>query len=231
MTDILFQYQELGSALRKLDLELQSSEERKRRNQLSNFLKAAEESLHKMEKRAADINALLARHEKAFAASQAELNNLTKQGEAASTYEQASASASRLKELDNGLSTLNKEILSLQAEAEELIKTYEDYRNKVPQAQKQLRRSREIIEEQRAKQEPQRKEITDKMNELVGKIDAYFVDKYQKLAAQNIHPAFVRLTSTGQCGGCLIELPMQTKFKLEEKGHIECDNCRRVILK
>lgn len=231
MTDIIFDYQELGNALRKLDMELQSNEERKRRNQLSGFLKSAEESLRKMEKRAGDVNALLEKNEAALSGCQTELTNIVKQMDSAKTSNQAQTCMNAARELETTLGALLKEIGALQAEAEELAKSYEDYKNKVPQAQKQLKKSREILDAERAKQEPQRNELLAKMNELVKKMDPYFVDRYQKLTSQNIFPPFVRLTVAGQCGGCLIELPMQTRFKLDEKGYIECDNCRRVILK
>ena len=83
--------------------------------------------------------------------------------------------------------------------------------------------------------EAKKGQINVKLNVIAKEIDPAIMDAYQKRRKEGVFPVVVPLMEEGKgnyfCGGCRTQLPFASINKINDKGYVNCDHCRRIIYK
>ena len=231
MLDKILEYQTLDSQIKAIELELSSTEERKRSRALLQFLKETEEKLKKMEQYVSEIaikyNSIKEQYDtnsKLLKEYSVAVNNVLDEDE-------LNYLRKKYENLVHVITNIEKEINAIMQEANSIAKQFDECKAKLPVAKKQYAEVKEKFDAIRKQKEPEISEIQRKKSELEKFIPADVLTLYKELRDQNISRPFVKLEEPNRCGGCRMELSMDKMSTIESKGYIRCESCHRVIYK
>lgn len=228
MQEIL-KYQELDSKIRKLELELASSKNRKGATEMQQYLKDGQAKLIKLEGVA---------------------ENLSKQYEkAVSLYkefiEKIEKLAKSIDELDNGKSTdldnilnnyintsetLENNINALAGKLSAANKEVEVLMNNAKKAKHNLEIFKTNYGKEREKFEPEIIKLKEELVKQKTKVSPSLLSKYLTKAEGKLFPIYVQ-EAKGRCSGCRMEISASKLSALNSGSAIECENCGRFIYK
>jgi predicted nucleic acid-binding Zn-ribbon protein len=225
----LIAYQEVDAKLRKIEMELAKSEERKKMSDAKKFLKGVQEKLDKINLRASELNQA---YESAIK-KQKELHakSLDFSGPLKSVEEvnEAEYLLKKADELDALLKTLTSDIERLENEIKGLIVEYKTLATQTKKYQEVYAENKSKYDELKGAREGEMKQIEKELSALAKDIDASVLELYNK--KRNDEKIFPILFECREnvCGACNMELPSLTISKLKGGEIIECDQCRRLI--
>ena len=227
----MLRYQQIDGQIKSIISRLNGSDECIRGKKLGQFLKESEEKLKKMNKRAEELNASVARLKNVYAQSVKDFDEMEKGVEAAIDREELNYLTKKLSETTKSLGAIEKELNAAVREMEDITKRYDELRGKVPTAQSQYKDCRGKFEKMKKDCEPEVSRLRSQLQALEKEIPPEIMEKYQKLRGQKIYPVIVPLAGGNKCGGCQMEVSIGAKGKLDEKGFVDCENCQRLIYK
>ncbi len=225
----LIAYQEVDGGLRKIELELAKSEERKKMSDAKKFLKGVQEKLDKINLRALELyqayeNAI--KKQKDLHAKSVEFSGTI---DAIEEVNEAEYLLKKADELDGGLRALSAEIEKIEAEIKAVVLEYKTLASQTKKSQEVYTEFKAKYEALKASKESEIKEIEAKLSALAKDIDKEVIDLYNK--KRNDEKIFPILFECREnvCGACNMELPSLTISELKGGKIIECDQCRRLI--
>ncbi len=228
MLEEILKYQKKDGELLKIEKAISESKAKQVVNQMVEIVKNAQQKLKTIEK---DSEKLLTEFEKLNQAAQnqnAELEKLVKQKLESQTENDLKDIEKKIKDITTNILILQKNSKKLASKIEQAIKDFEQTRNEGVVAkqkhQKGMLAYTKLVEEGNEKTEKLKTDLLA----LEKKIDPKLLAKYKTMREDKKFPVFVPLLNNS-CGGCAMELAMSKKHILEEKGILECENCRRII--
>ena len=230
MIQELIQYQEIDRKLRKIEVELASSDERKKMAERKKYVTTVNETAATLEKRAED---LLERYAK-LRNSHAELSKaLDEHEELAGNMEMESEEEleyfeKRVNRVAESLKGVEGELANVTREMDETAKAFADLRKKFDQAKEEYKFYREKYEALKASRQDQISAVNAELERAAKSVPAEILEKYQQKRKDKIFPVLVPLR-LDSCGGCSMQISLAQRSQLEKNGFIECENCRRVI--
>ena len=229
MIEELLEYQKVDGELRKVELELGASDERKKMMQARKVMKNAESRIAAHDKRAVElkqsIEALSQRcNEIAKAIGEySELDELV-EGGADITFYKKNAQA-----LSDRLRALKAELQKVLAEAESVSQEYKKLMEQGKQMNKQYKEFGKKYQELEGSRAAEVEGIKSRLGTIAAKLPKEILERYQVKRRENIFPVVVPLTNN-MCM-CGMDLPLSHQSKLAGGHVIECENCHRFIYK
>ena len=225
----LLDYQKADGELRKIEMELAASEERKKYVQAKKFMEVAREKLETQDKRAVELRnmrdelaARVAEMTKTIA-EYAELDEMLEGGGDLAFYKKNAQAL--LEKLRSVKSELNKLIAEVNAAAEE----YKKFKEQTIAMQKQYKEYNEKFKAIRSSRAEEVKAINGKMAALSKKIAPNILEVYDMKRKENIFPIIVPLN--GEFCVCGRDFPLAQQGTLAGGNMVECENCRRLVYK
>ena len=203
MQEIL-KYQEIDSKLRKLEAELNGSQNRKNAQEMQQYLKDGQAKLIKLEEVSKNLNEQYLKATKLYNDYVAKLESLSKQVE--------SVKDGKTQELE----TVIQNLFTTADNAKKARHNLEIYKAS--------------FAKEKEKVEPEIIRLREEKNKQRTKVDPKLLAKYNAKSEGKIFPIFVPETNS-RCGGCRMEIPAGKLADLKNKGLIECENCGRLIYK
>lgn len=230
MIEALLKYQETDKNLRKIELELSGSEERKKAVSAKKYLDGVEETIAKLETRAAELNS-------AFVAATAELTKMKEQeAEFQNAFDGISDEGSAnylMKKTDEILAKikqLSQEVNRVSGEMQAVLKDYAALKNNTKTAQAQYAEYGKKYNELKASKKQEMESIEKELAVLKKDVDPALMERYLKKRAEKIFPIVFEIKGN-VCGACNMELSMAELSKLKNGEITECEQCRRLLYK
>ena len=231
MSEKLMKYQELDGKIKKIISELNKTNEVITNKKLTNFLKDAEENLKKMETKAKDINGQMLKLGEKYSEGIKTVGELQSGVDKAIDKEELRYILKKIGDVGKSIAVVEREMLTLQKETDEILTKYDALRTQVPIAQKQYGESKIKVSELRKEKEPEIAKLKKELESMEKGIDQKTLEKYKQLKSQNIFPVYVMVTSGGKCGGCQMDFSSGTINQLTDNNFIICETCGRMVSK
>lgn len=230
MIDALLKYQETDKKLRKIELELSGSEERKKAFSAKKYLDGVEETVTKLEFRASELNL-------AFNAATAELSKMKEQeAEFQHAFNGISDEGSAtylIKKTDEILSKIKQliqEVNKISGEMQSVLKDYAALKNNTKTAQAQYAEFGKKYNDLKASKKDEMDSIEKELAVLKKDVEPALMERYLKKRAEKIFPIVFEIKGN-VCGACNMELSMAELSKLKNGEITECEQCRRLLYK
>ncbi len=225
----LLEYQKLDGELRKIEMELNATEEKKKLSQAKVVMRNAEMRIAAQDKRAVEIrhlrDSLIARVEETSKAisEYSEVEELVEGGGDVSFYKKSA------QQLLDKIRALKQELNKLLAEVEQLSAEYKKLMEQGKQMNKQKKEYAEKYKQVQAKYADRIEELNKKMEETAKKIPPEILDRYKLKRTEKVFPVLVPLA--GDMCVCGMDLPLAQRNRIAGGNIIECENCHRFIYK
>ena len=222
----MIEYQKLDGQIRKLELELKNSEERKNASKMQDYLKDSQAKLAKVEETSEKLVVLYKKAQAAYNDFMDKLDKLVKEGlgenakEVTQRLEKANAFNSAVVKLEKDLESLQASIVKVNNEFDLIMKN-----SKTAKANFEVYKNR--FNELKAKKDPEIAQLKARCDKISVGLDAELLARYKR-KADSKYPVFVP-EKDGRCGGCRMEISGSKLKSLKENGYIECENCGRII--
>lgn len=216
----LLKYQRIDGEIRKLNGELNSSESRKKVNEIQQYMRDTQNKIIALDGVASNIVESLERIKKDYSAVVDKIELLLKN--------EGSVSQDEIMRLAEKLSRLERELNNLQNKLVSISKDFDALMKNAMVAKNNLKFHKKEYEDQKNSFEPKIAALQSDLNEQKKKVSAELMAKYLSKADGKYFPVFVPLKDN-RCGGCRMEVPAGKIKDLELKHMIECENCGRVI--
>lgn len=229
MIQELLQYQDIDKKLRKLEQEVYNSEERKKAQAAKNFLLESEETVSKIDMKAAD---LLNMYNKVKTVYNDRLSVIAEYEKTVSTLtsgDELSYLTKKVNALSDDIRALEREISNISRDMEEVSKSFVAFRNKHNAARKNYVENKQKFDEIKKEKAEAFAAVKKTLEELAKKIEVKSVlEKYNKKRNDKIFPVLVPCRDN-MCGGCSMQIPLNEVDRLKQNKVIECEHCRRLI--
>ena len=226
----LLKYRQEDEKLIKLEQEAASSEERKRYVQAKNFMTKAPEKLDQIDAKAAELERMASRLDKAYE----ELAESLKDFDALDEMVEEGANVAFYKKsalaLQDKIKSLKNEISSLTANVKSVDEEYKTLKKKVIAMQKQYKESYAVYTAYRDEKKNEMAVIEAELKKLAKGIDPAILAKYNTKRSERIFPIICEVKAD-RCSKCGIELSLAGKETLSSGGVVECENCHRFLYK
>lgn len=225
----LLEYQRVDGELRKIENELNATEEKKKLNQARSVMKNAEARIAAQDKRAVELKAL--RDSLAFRveetsraiAEYSDVEEIVEGGGDVSFYKK------NAQQLLDTLRALKADLAKLLAEVEQLSAEYKKMMEQGKQMNKQYKEYSEKFKEVQKKRAGETEALQQKLEEIAKRIPSEILEKYRQKRKEKVFPVLVPLA--GDMCVCGMDLPLAQRGRLAGGNIIECENCHRFIYK
>lgn len=225
----LLEYQRLDGELRKIEMELNGTEEKKKLNQAKIVMRNAEQRIAAQDKRAVELKALrdslIARVDETSKAiaEYSDVEELVEGGGDVGFYKKSA------QQLMDRVRSMKSELNKLIAEIEQLTAEYKKLMEQGKLMSRQKREYTEKFKEVQAKYADRIAQLNSQMEEAAKKIPPEILDRYRQKRKEKIFPVLVPLN--GDMCVCGMDLPLAQRNSLAGGNVIECENCHRFIYK
>lgn len=230
MIEEILKYQAKDAELRKIEVELANSEERKKTVSAKKFIEGSSENIDKLDLKATE---LISAYEKA---TQEQIKLKEQQDEiehALSTVNDENAASFLLKkaeELLNKVKNLGQEAKRISNEIQSIIRDYAQLKNNLSVAKTQFNEYGEKYQALKASKKDEMDKLNKELLVLRKKVDPALMESYDKKRKEKLFPIIFE-AKEDVCGACSMNLSMIDIAKLKNGEIIECDNCRRLLYK
>ncbi len=228
MIEKLLKYQETDAKLKKIEMELSSSEERKKAVSAKKYLDSVEENVNKLDGRSTELNANFENAVNLKAHLEEQGKELMHAVESIEDVTEATYLLKKAEELEGKIKSLSSEIARLSEEIQAVTKEFATIKSTTKAAQAQYAEYGQKYNELKASKKPEMDKIKNELETLSKDIPAELREKYNSKRAAKIFPVVVAL-SGNNCGNCRMELSMSELSKLKGGEVIECENCRCLL--
>ena len=228
MIEQLLKYQEVDAKLRKIEVELSGNEDRKKAIVAKKYLEGVEETLEKLEARAAELASAYERVS----------DDLERMKEASEEFATAFEGANELGETDYLLKrtekiqgiikNLSAEANKISEEMKKVLKDYSELKTNTQTYKAQLAECGKKYNELKDSKKDEMDKIKAELEVIKKTVDPSLMARYEEKRKEKIFPIVVEAREQ-YCGACNMELPMAATHKLKSGEVIDCDQCKRMI--
>ncbi len=227
MQDIL-KYQDVDYKIKKIEGEILSSESRQNAGKMQQYLKDSQNKIMQLENSSGKVVETYKKATKLYNDFVDKLSELNKKIEG-STLENIDGLKELVSKYYDILSKLEREISSLSNQINNINKDFDNVMKNARTARKNLEVYKEEYSKLKSSKEPEIAALKKELENLKAKVNPELLKKYLA-KKEGKFPVFVP-EKDGRCGGCRMEIPGSKLNELTSGGHIECENCGRVIYK
>ena len=231
MIEELLNYQEVDKKLKKIEQDIALSDDRKKAILAKNYIVESEELAAKIDSKAIELINLFNKmqenyktHIETVKEYEALAESLTDSQEISYLNKKVSQEFASVKVIEDDISVLKTDI-------ENTNKAFNDFKKKFIAAKADYTKYKDDFDKFKESKASEIKEIEEELLKLSKKMEKPLIDKYNKKRTDNIFPVVVSLQGANMCGGCNTELPLNALNKFKTEQFIECENCRRIIIK
>lgn len=222
----LLKFQNIDAELRKVSAGLFSSQNRKKANEMQQYLKDIQNKLFSLDENAGLVASQVEKVKQEYNDIVLKIENVLKANAASS--EELERSENEVVRLSERLSKIEKDLNNLQTKLVLINKDFEALMKNAKTARGNLNYYKQEYNKQKAQFEPQIEKLKAELEEQKKKVKPELLQKYYAKAEGKIFPIFVPLKDN-RCGGCRMEVPAGKIKDLQTKKIIECENCGRII--
>lgn len=226
----MLQYQKIDMELRKLNRQVNASEEKEVMNKMMAYVKDAQNVSNGLEGKAGKLIDEYLNLKNNYDENIKKVQKLT----STTNYK----SDEEFKNAYNQINTLSSELYMIERnlnifinKAKQLLKDFEVTKNNVIKARGKYKASKENYEKSVSDLEPKINELKAQRKALEKSIDPVLLEKYKSMKNDNIFPVFVPLLDGKTCYGCRMEIASSKLDKLNSVEFITCEHCGRLIYK
>ena len=228
MIEELLAYQAADAGLRKIETELSKSVERKKAVAARRYLDGVEESVNKLDARAAK----LAEEYEKLCDEQVKLKEqegeFQRATEGVEDETEAAYLIKKIDELSQKIKVLSGKAAKLSDEIAIVAKEYMRIKNETKAAQAQYAENGKKYNDFKASFKEEKEKVEKELAELAKKVEPALMERYLKKRAGKIYPVVYEVNGS-VCGACNMELPMSELGKLKNGEIIDCDQCGRLL--
>ena len=228
MIQELIQYQEIDRKLRKIEVSLANSEERKAVLERKKYLTGVEDSATMHEKKAEDLLARYQKLKSSYEALVKTVEEYTKLSETLEGEDEIEYFERKVNQVMDSLHAIEGELVAVTKEMEETGKSFAELRKNFTKAREGFKAYRAKYDALKATRAPEVEAINAELAEAAKSVDPEILEKYKRKRKDKIFPVLVPMKADS-CGGCSMQIPLNQMNRLKKEGHIECENCHRVI--
>lgn len=224
----LVEYQKVDAKLFELQKNLNKSPNKEKCAQLSSAAKDSQQKSIKLEEQASTVSAELSQLVKQADQIKKRIKSfISKDVEKMSGEDldvnitQKDALSQELSAIDKKATKLAETVNSILTEFNKTIQIYNMAKSKYVQA-------KAAYDKEIAEISPKMQALETELKAIEKNIDPSSIEEYKKRRSDKTFPVLVPLSGRA-CGGCHMEMPISSIAKLEEKGYLVCENCRRII--
>lgn len=228
MLEKLLAYQTADKKLRDIEKTLAESVERKKALNAKKYLDGVEESVAKLDLRAAELSSAFEKAEEdqiKLKEQEAELNNSLEHLE---DEKAAEFLIKKADELMGKIKSLEERIGKISTEIQGILKEYENIKATTQKAQVQYKENAPKYKALKDSVQAQADEIKKELDLLAKDVDPELMKRYQAKRADKMYPIVYPVRSN-MCGACNMELPSAALGKLKKGELVECDQCGRIL--
>ena len=230
MIQELLNYQAVDAGLRKIEQAIAGSEERKKYLQSKKFLETVDETLARLESRAAELNAFYAKINADSEKLRDALADYDHALEGSESREEIEYLARKAGELLDQLKKAEGDATRVSDEIDALVRNYGDLKKKTKAAQETYLEYGKKYKELKAGKAGEKEEIEKQLAELEKGIPAALMQRYAAKRADKIFPVLVKSNGLS-CSACGMDISISEQSKLDNREITECENCRRLLYK
>ncbi len=225
-------YQQLDGELRRIDRELRKNENFVKRRQYKAARQECEETIARLDARAAELKAQLAIAQQAVQKTEEVIEEHSREIGTLEDEDELNYMNKKLNEQISELNAAEKEVKRILRECEDIVKAFDEAAAKLPRLIAGYRKYDEEFNRSAAELKPRVNEIRAKQAELRKSIDDQIYDVYKKIFDGGLYPVFVPLEDGARCGGCRMEMPRAVvDAQFADKPYMKCEHCGRIIFK
>lgn len=226
----LLNYQEIDKDLKKIEQEIALNEDRKKALTAKAYAVEGEELAAKIDRRAIELINVFHKLKETYKEYAATISEYETLSETLTDEGEILYFNKKVAQALNNIKNIEKDINVLKAEIESTTKAFNDFKKKFVAAKADYTKYKENFDRFKESKAGEVADAEKKLSELAKTIDKTLIDKYNKKRADKIFPILVPLMGN-MCGGCNTELPLNAINKIKSESYIECENCRRMIIK
>ena|GEM_PF-2295860 len=230
MIEKLLEYQEIDKNLKRIEQDLAQNEDRKKALVAKNYIVEGEELAAKIDRRAEELINVFNKLRKTY---QEYSKNIKEYQELCDSIEKEEEIIYLNKKINqdlNSIKNIEKDLNALKAEIENTNKSFNDFKKRFMDAKADYAKYKESFDKYKDSKAEEIAAAEKQLAALVKKIDKALMDKYNKKRGDRIFPIIVALKGN-MCSGCNTEVPLSDVNKLKGENFIECENCRRMLIK
>lgn len=230
MIKAILDYQQIDAKLRKIEMEISGSEERKKAVTAKKYLDVMPENVNKLDLRASELVSAYEVAVKEQNKLQEQQNELLKAIESAEDETAGAYLIKKAEEMIGKIKSLSDTAKKISAEIQDVVKEYASIKKTTKSAQEQYNVYGAKYNQLKASRKDEMSEISSELTKLEKQIPEEMMAKYKQKRADKIFPIIYEV-KTNVCGACNMELSMSALSELKNGKVIECDNCRRLLFK
>ncbi|MGD9901369.1 MAG: zinc ribbon domain-containing protein [Spirochaetales bacterium] len=228
MLDNFLEYQKLDAQLLSLEKQVADNTNKKQANLMIMFIKDAQEKSKDLDDKAGKLIAELEKLKEVKDKGFNFVEKYSKQNLEGLSFDELKALESSVTAAINNLKEVEKRILVNSEKMNAMLTEFETTKKKVMLARQKHKEHKEVYDKLVADTEPQIKKIQTALKQKEKDLDKELFEKYKNLRKDGIFPIVVELKE-GACSGCGMGLASNTLAKLDQKGYLQCEQCRRII--
>ena len=228
MIKALLAYQEQDAKLREIEKTLSNSEERKKAVSAKKYLEGVEESVNKLDDRAAELKLAYEKATEEQIKLKEQETVISDSLDAVEDDKEAAFLIKKAEELIGKIKALGAKANKILEEIQNIIKEYSKIKKTTQAAQVQYKESAEKYNALKDSVKEEKEAVEKQLEKLKKEVDSSLMDRYLKKRANKIYPILYEVKGN-ICGACRMELPMSELNKLKNGEVIDCDQCGRLL--
>lgn len=136
-----------------------------------------------------------------------------------------------IKNVNNNLGVIENRLKTITNQIDSVLKSFNSARKTIEVSKEKKKRAQQELDNVSKKYETKIEELSAKLATIAKDTDAKMLEIYKRLRDAK-YPPFVQVydeDGQNRCGGCKSIIPVGRMDALKSNGHIECENCHRVI--
>lgn len=228
MIEELLNYQAIDSNLRKIELALAGSEEKKKAVTAKKYLEGVEDNLAKLESRSSDLLLAYQKVEEDLNKLKEQESEFVKAGEEVNDLNGVEYLTKKIDEISAQIKQLGASATKIGEEIQNVLKEYSNLKSSTKLAQVQLQENAEKYKELKNSYQEEMDKIKAELTKLAKKVDPSLMERYNLKRNNKIYPVVYEVNGE-VCGACNMQLSMSELNKLKNGEIIECDQCGRLL--
>ncbi len=226
----MVEYQKIDTKLFQLEKALAGSQNKKQCEILLNKSKESQNKSASLEKQAETIAREIDQLKKIADLNRAKIYELSKNSAEKMSAEQIEKAMELKEKLSQNLALLDKKVTRLAENVSFILTEFNKAGQFFNACKQKYQQHKKDFDQEVENAQPQINAIKKELSNLEKNVDKELIELYKKKRNDKIFPILVALNNKS-CGGCHMEIPASQISKIEEKGTLICENCRRIIYK
>ena len=230
MIEKLLEYQEIDKNLKRIEQDLAQNEDRKKALSAKNYIVEGEELAAKIDRRAEELVNVFKKLNKSYEEYSQNVEEYQGLYDSTEKEEEILYLSKKINQDLNSIKNIEKDLNALKSDIESTNKSFNDFKKRFMDAKVDYAKYKESFDKYKDSKAEEIAKAEKELSDLAKKIDKALMEKYNKKRGDRIFPIIVLLKGN-MCSGCNTEVPLSDINKLKGENFIECENCRRLIIK